>query len=169
MELREIAAEEFCHCPVSVFGRKKLLLTAEGADGRANVMTVGWGGIGYFWGVPVVFYGIRPERYTFPFAEEGSNVSLCAFSEEYAGALAYCGTHSGKEGDKWSGAGLTRIRTPDGITAVAEAQLIITATKSYAMRLSEDGFFNKDHLTWYREGGYHTVYFSRIRHIYLKE
>ncbi len=169
MEFRTVSPEEFCHCPVSVFGREKLLLTAEGPDGRANAMTVGWGGIGCFWGVPVVFYGIRPERYTFSFAEEGSAVSLCAFSEEYAGALAYCGTHSGKEGDKWERAGLTPMTTPDGITAAAEARLIITARKSYSARLSEDGFFNKDHLVWDRQGGYHTLYFSEICHIYRKE
>ena len=169
MGLQAVPPEEFCHCPVSVFGKEKLLLTAENQRGEANPMTVGWGGIGYFWGVPTVFYGIRPERHTFSFAEEGEAVSLSVLPSAYAAALTYCGTHSGREGDKWRGAGLTPMKTPDGITAAAEARLIITARKCYATRIEEAGFFEKEPLAWYRRGGFHTLYFARILHVYRKE
>ena len=45
------------------------LLTAGNRD-RFNTMTIGWGGLGTLWGMPVCTVYVRPERYTYEFMEE---------------------------------------------------------------------------------------------------
>ena len=85
-----------------------MILSATDARGT-NAMTVAWGGLGVMWGEPCAFFSIRPSRYTFGFAETGESFSLMVLSDGFDAALSYCGTHSGREGDKLIGAGLTPI------------------------------------------------------------
>jgi len=41
-----------------------LLLASVGADGKANVMTIGWGTMGCIWSRPVFIVLVRPSRHT---------------------------------------------------------------------------------------------------------
>ena len=167
MAFCEISCEEFVVAPIRILARDRMLLTAEGADGKLNSMTVGWGGLGVMWGKPVVFYGVRPERYTHDLTESGISVSLSAFSLSDAGLLSYFGTHSGRNLDKYAAAQLTPIRMPDGGIGFANATLVLTAEKCYSAPICGDGFRNAalDGI-WYPKKDYHTLYFSVIRSIY---
>ena len=42
-----------------------LLLVTLGADGKANVMTIGWGTMGSIWSRPVFIVLVRPSRHTY--------------------------------------------------------------------------------------------------------
>ena len=42
-----------------------LLLVTLGADGKANVMTIGWGTKGSIWSRPVFIVLVRPSRHTY--------------------------------------------------------------------------------------------------------
>lgn len=169
MSFREISAFDFATAPARLFAKQKLLLTAEDAEGRPNSMTVGWGGIGVMWGVPVVAYAIRPGRYTYGFAETGRRVSLAAFAEEDGGLLSYFGTHSGREEDKYAAASLTPIRMPDGGIGFLRATLVITAEKCYAAPIEPACFFDREiDGKWYPKKDYHKLYFATIRGIYQK-
>ena len=55
-------------------GKEWMLLTAGKSD-NFNLMTASWGGIGWLWNKPVAFVFIRPERYTFEFAELNDSFS----------------------------------------------------------------------------------------------
>ena len=169
MAFCEIAVEEYSVAAVRLFLRDKLLLTAEDAAGHTNAMTVSWGGIGVFWGKPVLFYGIRPERYTYGFAESGRRVSLTAFPQEMADVLTYCGTHSGRDGDKCAEAGITPICMPDGTPGYAEASLVITVRKCYRHAITPEELLVGELHSFYTKGGYHTLYIAEIEHIYRKE
>ncbi len=169
MAFCEIPTEEYSVATVRLFQKDKLLLTAEDVTGKTNAMTVGWGGLGVFWGRPVVFYGIRPERYTFGFAEEGWRVSLSAFPCEMAEVLTFCGTHSGRDGDKCRAVGITPIRMADGGPGYREARLVITARKCYAHAMQREELLDEGVHTFYDKGGYHTLYFAEIGHIYQRE
>ncbi len=169
MAFCEILAEDYAVAVPRLFLKDRLLLTAEDASGCRNAMTVGWGGIGVFWGKPVVFYGIRPERYTFGFAEEGRRVSLSAFPHEMAEVLSYCGTHSGRDGDKCQAVGITPIRMTDGGPGYAEASLVITARKCYAHAMRREELLEGGLHAFYEKGGFHTLYIAEIGHIYLQE
>lgn len=135
-----------------------------------NAMTVGWGGIGVMWGEPAIFFAVRPSRYTFGLCEEGSEVSLSSFPGEMARALSYCGTHSGRDGEKWTAAGLTPIKMPCGGDGFAEATLIITARKVFSVPLDAGRFFDDSLMErWYGHEPMHTFYVSLVGGIYRRK
>ena len=53
-----------------------LLLVSTGTDGKANVMTIGWGTIGCIWSRPVFIVLVRPSRYTYSRLEQVSDFTV---------------------------------------------------------------------------------------------
>ena len=67
-----------------------------------NVMTVSWGTIGVMWGKKVLVAAIRDSRYTKTFVDKTGEFTLSIpKSKEMKKELAYCGTKSGRDVDKW--------------------------------------------------------------------
>ena len=133
----EISPWDFNTHPFSFVGKQKMLLSASDAH-ATNVMTVAWGGFGVMWGTPCAFFAIRPSRYTYTLAEAGEHFALMSLSAGYDGALSYCGTHSGREGDKLAAAGLTPLTLPSGALAVGLSpgeQAIITGSDGSGYRV----------------------------------
>ena len=56
-----------------------LLLASTKPDGTSNVMTIGWGYVGFSWGKPIWVVMVRPSRYTYEFIEAASRAlpSMC--------------------------------------------------------------------------------------------
>jgi flavin reductase (DIM6/NTAB) family NADH-FMN oxidoreductase RutF len=77
----------------------------------SNVMTVGWGYFGVMWGKKVFVAAIRPSRYTNSLVENSKEFTLSVPAPNaFAGELAYVGTKSGRNTDKWEGCGLKKIK-----------------------------------------------------------
>lgn len=91
-------------------GGQGVLLTSCGADGRQNVMTIGWGLYGSFYHDHcVAVVAVRPACYTFKLLDEVGEFVLCVPTDEIADAVAFCGRESGHECDKFKETGLTSI------------------------------------------------------------
>ncbi len=91
-------------------GGKGVLLTSIGGDGRSNVMTIGWGLYGWFYhSHPVAVAAVRPACHTFKLLDEVEEFVLCVPTEEIAEAVAFCGTASGRDFDKFKQTGLTPV------------------------------------------------------------
>ena len=147
----------------SRIGKDWMLITAE-ADGVANTMTASWGCFGVLWNKPVAVCFIRPSRHTYGLVEKATHLSLSFFdSEDYRAALRYCGTHSGREGDKLSAAGLTLAHTDDGVPLLREAALVLCCRKLYVDDLKADAFLDPALLPAnYPSGDLHRVYVCEI-------
>ena len=65
-------------------------------------MTVSWGGLGVIWGKNVTYIFVRESRYTKEFIDNGEFFSLSFLDKEYKEDLAYCGSTSGRDEDKWA-------------------------------------------------------------------
>jgi flavin reductase (DIM6/NTAB) family NADH-FMN oxidoreductase RutF len=59
------------------------------------------------WNKPIAEVVVRPTRHTFGFIDRYPTFTLCAFSENYRGALSLLGSRSGRDGDKIAASGLT--------------------------------------------------------------
>ena len=93
-------------------GGKGVLLTSCGRDGRANVMTIGWGLYGTFYhNHCVAVVAVRPACYTFELLDQVGEFVLCVPTEGIADAVALCGRESGRSGDKFEKAGLTPVQS----------------------------------------------------------
>ena len=145
-----------------------MLITA-GDKQRYNTMTASWGGVGELWGKHVATLFIRPQRYTKEFVDMHDTLTLSFFDEGYRKALSWCGSHSGRDGDKITQAGLHVCFTPDGTPALAEARMIIEGAKLYADELRPERFLHKEEIEkWYPQKDYHTFYICEIKNVYIK-
>ena len=74
-----------------------------------NTMTASWGQLGVLWNKNVLTCYIRPNRYTYEFVENGEFFTVSFLGEEYRKALAFCGSHSGRDCNKITETGLTPV------------------------------------------------------------
>src|SRR5512139_341908 len=109
MKFSETRPELLSDNPFRLIGADWMLITA-GSPDAFNTMTASWGGLGVLWERKVAFCFIRPTRHTYGFIERAGGFTLSFFGEQYRSALQFCGTHSGRDTDKVSGAGLTPVR-----------------------------------------------------------
>lgn len=71
-------------------------------NGRPNTMTIGWGGFTIFWGKPVFIAPIRPSRFSREIVDRTGCFNLSVPQDGVmTKELAYCGSHSGRDGDKF--------------------------------------------------------------------
>jgi flavin reductase (DIM6/NTAB) family NADH-FMN oxidoreductase RutF len=185
MEFKTLDPFELNENFFDVIGRQWMLVTAAHPDGRINSMTAAWGGIGFIWQQPVVFFFIRPQRFTKTFVEAASTLSLSFYDSTYRDALAFMGGVSGfEDAQKVEHSGLTPVffettvaQTPPlGAATVertpyfAEARLVLICERMYQQDMLEECFLDQAQLTrWYKQidGEYdlHTFYIASVQHV----
>lgn len=131
--------------------------------GQNNVMTIGWAQTGVIWRKPVMTVLVRKSRYTKTLLDGSKeftvSVPFCDMQKE----LAYCGTVSGKETDKFAAQNLQlleseKINTPCiKVPGLHYECMVLYQTE---IKLEElDAIVND---TWYQDGDTHTFYFAEI-------
>ncbi len=149
-------------------GKQWMLVTA-GRPGECNTMTASWGGLGVLWGAPVATAYIRPQRYTKEFIDREGYFTLSFLPEQYREALAYCGSHSGRDGDKWAATGLTTAAADCGAAYVAEAELVLVCRKQFCQRMDPDCILDRAaEAKWYPNHDYHDIYIGEIVEAYQR-
>ncbi len=164
---KQITPEEFD----GVFQRigKDWMLIGAGNGTEDNIMTASWGGLGVLWHKPVAFCFIRPQRHTYSLTEESDLLSLSFFDGEYREALTYCGRMSGRDADKFAGAGLTKLHSESGIPYPAEASTVLLCRKLYAGMIRKEDFIDGAQLSHYPMDDFHRVYICEIESVLQKE
>ena len=152
--------EELDFNPFEKIGKEWALVSA-GSKKRANAMTISWGGVGVLWGKNVVFIFIRDSRYTKELIDTYDLFSVSFLNDSYREALNYCGSHSGRDGDKMETAGLT-WNYKHSIPFVDEGNLILLCEKLSATRITDDSFLSPHIKDWYPDGDMHTMYVAEI-------
>ena len=88
-------------------------LTVRSED-KLNTMTIGWGMIGYIWNKPIFQVLVRPSRYTYELLDNIDNFTVSVpYDFDMNKELAYCGSNSGRDVDKFSELDLSIIESPD--------------------------------------------------------
>lgn len=146
--------------PFEKIGKEWALVSA-GSKQKANTMTISWGGIGVLWGKNVAFVFVRDSRYTKEFIDNNDFFSVSFLSNQYRDALNYCGSHSGRDEDKLSNAGLT-WNYKLSIPFIDEGNLVLLCQKLSATKITEDSFLVPDIKKWYADGDMHTMYVAEI-------
>jgi flavin reductase (DIM6/NTAB) family NADH-FMN oxidoreductase RutF len=164
---REIKPEQLTANFFTRIGTDWMLIGAEKA-GRVNMMTASWGGVGIYWGKPVAYSYIRPQRYTKAFVDEAEGFSLTFFPDGYREQLNFCGTQSGRDYDKVKECGF-EVLHEDGIPYFAQSDLVLLCKPLIAQELDPACFVNKElGPIGYPEEDYHTFYISEIVKVLVK-
>ena len=169
--MKEIRPEQIPDNAISLISKDWMLVTActksvdpEGkiTTGRVNTMTASWGGLGELWNKPVATIYIRPQRYTKEIIDETDTFSLSVLPEKYRQALNFCGSHSGRDGDKFKPAKLDVLYN-NGTPYIKQARLILFCKKLYAQPFDPDCFIEEKMLKQnYKKDDFHTMYIGEI-------
>ena len=168
---KQIRPEAINDNAFQMIGKEGMLLSActshlddEGkiVTGRPNTMTVSWGGVGVLWNKPVATVYVRPSRYTKEILDHTDTFSLSLLPEKYKQALTYCGTHSGRDGDKFGPAKLD-LEYYNGTPWIRQGRLILICRKLYAQAFDPYSFVDEKVLKQnYKKDDFHTMYIGEI-------
>ena len=143
-----------------------LLACGDFAAGSYNAMTVAWGGLGVMWNRPIAMVVVRPTRYTYEFMERYPDFTLCRFPVDHRDALQYCGSHSGRDGDKIAAARLTATAARRvGSPVFDEAELAVECRIIYSQDFDPGRFKDPAIERNYPLKDYHRMYFGEILHV----
>ncbi len=137
-----------------------LFLTSKGQ--KANIMVIGWGGINIFWGRPIFVVPVRKSRYTHGLIEESGEFTVSIpLNKNLKEALAFCGSKSGRDYDKFKECHLTplpgkKISTP----VIGECSLHYECKVVYKQDMNPENLVDEINSKWYPD--YHTFYFGEI-------
>ncbi len=161
-DFRHILPEKVHDNVFKMIGDDWMLITA-GEEGNFNTMTASWGSMGVLWNLPVGICFIRPQRYTFGFAERSAYYTLSFFGEEHREILKFCGAKSGRDFDKIKETGLRPFTTDLGNIGYDQARLILECRKLYAGDLKEDDFVIRELVNKnYRKRDFHRFYIGEV-------
>jgi flavin reductase (DIM6/NTAB) family NADH-FMN oxidoreductase RutF len=147
-----------------------LLLVTAAADGKPNVMTIGWGTVGSIWSRPVFLVLVRPSRYSYTRLEETGDFTVNVPPRELSEAVAHCGTVSGRNHDKFVEKHLTpvpskQVRSP----IIKECVVHYECRTLHRNDLIADALAQAVRDEFYAQGDYHRVYFGEIVAAYADE
>jgi flavin reductase (DIM6/NTAB) family NADH-FMN oxidoreductase RutF len=140
-----------------------LLLVSQGADGKPNVMTIGWATVGTIWRRQIFLALVRPSRHTHQLLEQSGDFTVNVMPVELGDAVAVCGDVSGREHDKFAEQGLTAVPA-----AKVKAPVIEQALVQYECRTVQKTEMNPANTDpaiisrFYGQGNFHTLYFGEI-------
>lgn len=153
---------------LNAFEDRNALLTVKDGEG-CNPMTIGWCQVGRLWRLPVCTVYVRPERYTDHLLEKEKYFTVSVMPEERKTAVAYCGSHSGRDSDKVQACGLTVRHGAGDAPFFEEAEMVLVCRKLFTQDMTS-ACCEKDErvLRFYgeAEGGWHRSYIGEIVEVY---
>jgi flavin reductase (DIM6/NTAB) family NADH-FMN oxidoreductase RutF len=160
--MKEISYTEAMALTTQKLTRGGAFLTVGGPT--PNTMTIGWGAIGFFWNRPVFLAVVRLSRHTHGLLlNSGTFTVSVPTKNDLKQQLAFAGTASGRDVDKFSGHGLTaapalKVDAP----IVAECGLHFECRVRLMQDMTADRMDPSVLKTAYPVGDLHTMFFGEI-------
>lgn len=136
-----------------------------------NTMTIGWGNLGINWSKPCFTILVAGSRYTHSLIERDGEFTVSVPYRNMTHELAYVGTHSGRDENKYEACGL---KTASGIRI--QTAHIDCVGMHYECRVIDVLEVGKDRLDpsvyekrYAKTQDFHTVYFGEIVSSYIQE
>ena len=146
---------------IKKIGYEWMLITA-GNSNDFNTMTASWGGMGFLWNKPVAFIFIRPQRFTYQFAEKNAYFTLHFFEERYRDILNFCGSKSGRDVDKIAHTGLKIFSSPNNNIYYGQSYLQMECRKLYFNDIDPANFLDDKIIRNYPKNDFHRLYVGEI-------
>lgn len=166
----EVHYPEFFQETMNVMTNEGLLLASLDAVGKPNTMTIGWGTMGLIWGKPMFIVLVRPSRYTYGCLEATDDFTVNVPPKELAETVAFCGSVSGRDHDKFAERGLTavpgkRVKSPIIEECVIHYECkVVHRNDVIPANLAPDIRAGA-----YPAGDFHRLYFGEILAVYADE
>jgi flavin reductase (DIM6/NTAB) family NADH-FMN oxidoreductase RutF len=140
-----------------------VFLVSQGKDAKPNVMTIGWGTVGWIWGCPMFVVLVRPSRYTHGLIEEAGDFTVNVVPRSLKKALEFCGTISGRNHDKFREQGLTPVASRKVSSPIIQQCVLHYECKVVQKTdVNAAAFLPEISDTYYPKGDFHRIYFGEI-------
>lgn len=128
-----------------------------------NGMTISWGGLGTLWNKPVAYIFVRKSRYTYEFLNKSDSVTISFLNKKYKDQLAFFGTKSGRDYDKFKETGLHPSFEPDyNGYFIAEADKVLKCKKLYSVDINTDNMNEYYKNQFYSTNDIHTMFVVEV-------
>ena len=138
---------------------------------KPNTMTIGWAALGCIWNRPVLTVLVRPQRHTYELLEGTNEFTVSVpTSGDLKAQLAFAGTRSGRDVDKFDGHGITAAPA-QAVNApiVRECGLHFECRILLRQDMTGDRMDENIRTKAYPSGDYHTMYFGEIVECYTTD
>jgi len=140
-------------------------LTVKAGD-ALNTMTIGWATIGFAWRKPIFMVMVRNSRHTFSLIEKAADFTVSVPSGDMKKEIAFCGTKSGRDLDKFKECGLKTASSREVISPIIEISGIHFECRIVYKNAIDPAQLAHDYDPLYPEKDYHTLYFGEIQACY---
>ena len=165
-EIYEIPTEQAAALALKQMRTGGAFLTAE-ADGKANTMVIGWGGVTSFYGAYYFIAPVRLSRYTYQLLRRGHWYTVSVPLHPMKAELAFAGTASGRDVDKFTGHGITPGKAQEAdAPIVAECELHFECVLRGETALAPHDLDEGVNAKWYADRDMHTFFLGEIRRCY---
>ena len=138
---------------------------------KTNTMTIGWGNVGIVWSKPIFMVAVRYSRYTYNLLEKATDFTVSIpIEKDLKKELAYCGTYSGKDVDKFKECNLNikegrKVASP----IIGDCELHYECKVVYKQAMEPGTLNDSIKNKYYKNKDYHVLYFGEIIDCYLTE
>jgi flavin reductase (DIM6/NTAB) family NADH-FMN oxidoreductase RutF len=138
------------------------------ADGETkNVMTIGWGGVTYFYGTPCFLAPVRKSRHSYGILRKNGAFTVSVPLNDMRKELAFAGSASGRDVDKFSGHGLTPAPAQAvGTPIVRECEIHLECEPLGMTELKAEQLTPEVRERFYADGDMHTFFLGKIVRCY---
>lgn len=142
--------------------KKGAFLTVKAGE-ILNTMTIGWATFGFIWSNPIMMVAVRSSRHTFGIIEAAADFTVTVPAGDMEKEIAFCGSKSGKDMDKFKVCNLEVISSQHVISPI-----IKTPGYHYECKIVFKSAMNPAYLdkgydeSLYPRKDYHTLYFGEI-------
>ena len=143
-------------------GHGGIFLTV-GGD-KPNTMTIGWGALGICWGKPIFTVYVRPQRHTYGLLKAAQEFTVSVPTRDpLRKGLAYAGTASGRDEDKFAGHGLTAVPGQKvAAPIVGECGLHFECKVKLVQDMTPEQMDGEVHAKVYPQDDFHTIFMGEI-------
>jgi flavin reductase (DIM6/NTAB) family NADH-FMN oxidoreductase RutF len=136
-------------------------------DDEVNTMTIGWATIGHMWRLDVFMVAVRDSRHTFSLIEKSDNFTVSVPADDSCKkALAFCGTKSGREYDKFSECNLKTLPGRHVSSPVIDIPGTHFECRIVYKSPMEKSLLDASLMKLYPDGDFHTLYLGEILESY---
>lgn len=168
---RDILPEDYASQLIKQLSKGAFLVVKD--KDKENVMTIGWGTIGYVWRKPVLMIMVRYSRYSYELLENSKEFTVnIPLVNSLQKELGVCGTKSGRNVDKFLECGFTKEKGKILDTSVIKECDLFYECKVIYQQAMEPGVTDpqiKDAFYTNKNNDYHVLYYGEIVASYIKE
>lgn len=133
-------------------------------NGNINTMIIGWASFGVIWGRPVAIVAVRYSRYTYELINKSGVFTISVpTNNALKKELAFCGSRSGRDHDKFKETGLTLVggRKVD-VPVIGECGMHFECKVIYKQAMEPALIDAKIDEKFYKGNDFHVLFYGEI-------